>query len=155
MLDINRTRKLRTVTVGLVVFSFIGAQIWGFEKPGNDINTDFWNNKGPFLEIEADDSECTSPRTMHALLYDLSTISVQLSIHEERNGVIISDPIQGLVEELFDVYGDDLCTDFARLSQQQQQLYIEIERLVVELKGLNVKAGHLDENDSEQETTLL
>ena len=144
MLDTNRTQRLRIVAVGIFVFSFFGAQMWGLGKPGNDVNSGFGKDKGPFLEVEAGNSECTSPQTMHALLYDLSTISVQLSIHEERNGVIISDPIQGLIEELYDVYGEDICTDFTSLSQEQQQLYIEIEMLVLELRGLKVKIRTMD-----------
>ena len=155
MLDKNQKRKLRTVTAGILVLSFISTQPWVFETLEYDFNSDFLGRNRPIVEVFSQNTECLSAQTMHSLLSDLSTLSVQLSIHEERDGIIISDPIQGLIDELHLVYGDDICTEFSDLSQQQQRLYIEIEKLVFDLKGLGIKAKNTQEEIKQTPSTLI
>lgn len=143
MPDTNQSKRTLAVTTGLLIFSFIGAQLWVSETLGYDLI----DRSERFAVRFSDSSECTTPHTMQALLYDLSVLSVQLTVHEERDGVIISDPIEGLIHELQQVYGRDLCTDFVDLSLDQQLLYIEIERLLFDLRGLEVKGLNAEENE--------
>lgn len=143
MPDTNKSKKTLAVTTGILIFSFIVAQSWVSETLGYN----FADRHGRFVTFFSDAPECTTPHTMHALLDDLSLLSVQLTVHEEQDGVIISDPIEGLIKELQQVYGRDLCTDFINLSQEQQLLYIEIEKLLFDLKGLEIKALNTEEKE--------
>ena len=140
MLDLNRTKRLFTITAGILVFGLIGTHSWVLDTLGYDLKASFIDKPAQVL---VDQDACSSDHTMRDLIDELSTLSVQLTVHEERDGVIISDPIEGLIKELQLVYVYDLCTDFADLSEEQQLLFIEIEKLLFDLKGLNVKAKHL------------
>lgn len=155
MLDINRTKRIRTVAAGIVVFCLIGAQSWALDTLGYDLKADLVDTDSFVIEVFSDKQACTSSQNMRGLLDELSSLSVQLTIHEERDGVIVSDPLEGLIIELQHVYGEDVCTAFDNLSHEQQLLYIEIEKLLLDLKGLDVKARHMDNNSKKRAASSI
>jgi|GEM_PF-3933665 len=146
MLEINRTKRIRTVAAGIVVFCLIGAQSWVLDTLDYDLNANLVDTDSFVIEVFSDKQACPPSQNMRGLLDELSSLSVQLTIHEERDGVIVSDPLEGLIIELQHVYGADVCTAFDDLSQEQQLLYIEIEKLLLDLKGLDIKAQHVDDH---------
>ena len=154
MLDINRTKRIRTVAAGVVVFCLIGAQSWVLDTLGYDLRVDLIDPDSFVVEVFSDKQACLPSQNMHGLLDELSSLSVQLTIHEERDGVIVSDPLEGLIIELQHVYGEDVCTAFDDLSQEQQLLYIEIEKLLLDLKGLDIKAHHFDTHSKKRAASI-
>ena len=155
MLDLNLSSKLPYLTAGILFFSLIGAQSWSSDSWGIELKSNLMDKKGGFVEVYSDNTECTAPLTMHALVDELSALSVQFTIHEEQEGVIISDPIEGLIKELEQAFGKDLCTSFTKLSKQQQNLYIEIEKLLVDMRGLNIKARGYQKSLPQQSPALF